>query len=124
LQLLNPSDLFLQVERGIPAMKKIEAILQQSKFNEVQNGLQKIGVDVMTVCEVKGFGPQARHVETYRSQDHTVDFLPKIKIDLVVMEQQAEQVLKVIINCAQKGKAGDDKVFISDIKEAAYMVPI
>ena len=105
-------------------MKKIEAILQHSKLNEVQSALQKIGVDLMTVCEVKGFAPQNRHVETYRSRQHTVDFLPRIRIDLVVMEQKAEQALQVLINCAKKGKMDDEKVFISDVKDAGCMVPI
>ena len=105
-------------------MKKIEAILQHSKLKDVQNGLQDMGIVTMTVSEVKGFGPQCKHVETYRSQEHTVEFLPKIKIDLVVMEQKAEEALKVIVNCVRKGSVGDDKVFISDIKEAAFMVPL
>lgn len=105
-------------------MKKIEAILQNSKLNEVRCALQEIGVDVMTVSEVKGFGPQSRHVETYRSNDHTIDYLPKVKIDVVVMEQQADQTLQVIVNCARKGKTAGDQVFISDIKEAGYLVPI
>ena len=105
-------------------MKKIEAILQHSKLNEVQSALQKIGVDLMTVCEVKGFGPQNRHVETYRSRQHTVDFLPRIRINLVVMEQKAEQALQVLINCARRDKMDDEKVFISDIKDAGCMVPI
>jgi nitrogen regulatory protein P-II 1 len=104
-------------------MKKIEAILQHSKFNEVQHALLAIGVDLLTVCEVKGFSPQNRHVETYRSKDHTVDYLPKIKIDLVVMEQKAEQALKIILDCANSGKPGGDKVFISDVKEAGCLVP-
>ena len=105
-------------------MKKIEAILQHSKFSEVQHALLEIGVDLMTVCEVKGFSPQSRHVETYRSQDHTVDYLPKIKIDLVVMEQKAEQVLKLILDCANSGKLGGDRVFISDVRDAGCAVAV
>ena len=99
-------------------MKKIEAILQRSKLDEVQHALQEVGIEGMTVCEVKGFGRQNKHTETYRGRDYTVDFLPKIKIDVVVMEQNAEQALEVIINSARIGKIGDDKVFISDVKDA------
>lgn len=103
-------------------MKKIEAVLQQSKLNDVQHALQEVGIDMMTVSEVKGFSPQNRHVETYRSIDLTVDYLPKIKIDLVVGEDKALQALQVVVRCARKGKAGDEKVFISDIKEAECLV--
>jgi nitrogen regulatory protein PII len=105
-------------------MKKIEAILQQSKLNEVQAALQEIGVEVMTVSEVRGFGPRNRHVETYRGSQHTVNFLPKIKIDLVVVEQKSEEALQVIVNCARKGKLDDDKVFISDVRDAGCMVAL
>ncbi|HEX9046094.1 MAG TPA: P-II family nitrogen regulator [Verrucomicrobiae bacterium] len=105
-------------------MKKIEAILQQSKLNEIQTALQEIGIDEMTVSEVKGFGLQNRHVETFRSRERMVDYLPKVKIDLVLMEPKAEQALKIIVDCARKGKLGDDKVFVSDIRDAACMVPI
>ena len=76
-------------------MKKIEAIIQLSKLDEVQDALGEIGIDGMTVCEVKGFGRQNRHTETYRGGEYTVDFLPKIKIDLVVADQNAEQAVKV-----------------------------
>jgi nitrogen regulatory protein P-II 1 len=102
-------------------MKKIEAILQKSKLDEVQHALQEVGIEGMSVCEVKGFGRQNRHRETYRGSDYTVDFLPKIKIDLVVMEQNAVQALKVISNFARTGKIGDDKVFISDVTDAGCL---
>jgi len=105
-------------------MKKIEAIIQLSKLDAVQHALQEIGVDGMTVCEVKGFGRQNRHTETYRGTEYTVDFLPRIKIDLVVVEQNAEQALKVIIKSAKTGKIGEDKVFISDVKEAGCAMAI
>jgi nitrogen regulatory protein PII len=105
-------------------MKKIEAIIRLSKLHEVQNALDEIGIDGMTVCEVKGFGRQNRHTETYRGSDYTVNFLPKIKIDLVVGEQRAEQALKVIINAAKSSDVGDDKVFISNIEEARYALAI
>ena len=72
----------------------------------------------MTVCEVKGFGRQNRHTETYRGREHTVDFLPKIKIDLVVMDESAEQAVRIIIKSARSGKTGEGKVFISEVEEA------
>jgi nitrogen regulatory protein P-II 1 len=98
-------------------MKKIETVIKLSELDEVQRALGEIGIDGMTVCEVKGFGRQNRHTETYRGREHTVDFLPKIKIDLVVTDESAEQAVK-IIKSAKTGKTGDDKVFISDVEEA------
>lgn len=98
--------------------KKIEAIIKLSKLDEIQRALGEIGIDGMTVCEVKGFGRQNRHTEAYRGGEYTVDFLPKIKLDLVVMDESAEQAVKIIIKSAKTGKTGDDKVFISNIEEA------
>lgn len=98
-------------------MKKIEAVINLSRLDEVQRALEEMGIDGMTVCEVKGFGRQNRHTETYRGREHTVDFLPKIKIDLVVTDERAEQVVK-IIKSPKTGKIGDDKVFISNVEEA------
>ena len=105
-------------------MKKIEAIIKLSKFHEVQDALGEIGIDGMTVCEVKGFGRQNRHTESYRGNKYTVDFLPKVKIDLVVGDQTAEQAVKILIQSAKTGKNGDDKVFISNVAEARYAVAI
>src|SRR5208283_5256808 len=105
-------------------MKKIEAIIKLSKLDEVQHALGEIGIDGMTVCEVKGFGRQNRHVETYRGSEFTVGFLPKIKIDLIVLEQNAEQAVKIIIQSAKTGKIGDDKVYISDVEEARCSLAI
>ena len=99
-------------------MKKIEAIIKPFRLEEVQDALGEIGIDGMTVCEVKGFGRQNRHTETYRGSEYTVDFLPKIKIDLVVVDQNAERAVKAIIQSARTGKIGDGKVFISDVEEA------
>jgi nitrogen regulatory protein P-II 1 len=99
-------------------MKKIEAIIKLSKLDETQRALEEIGIDGMTVCEVKGFGRQNRHTETYRGSEYTVNFLPKVKIDLVVVDQNAEQAVKIIIKSAQTGKIGDDRIFISDVEEA------
>lgn len=99
-------------------MKKIEAIIKLSKLDEIQDALGEIGIDGMTVCEVKGFGRQNRHTETYRSGEYTLDFLPKLKIDLVVGDQNAERAVNAIIRSARTGKMGDEKVLISDVKEA------
>jgi nitrogen regulatory protein P-II 1 len=98
-------------------MKKIEAVINLPRLDEVQRALEEAGIDGMTVCEVKGFGRRNRHTETYRGREHTVDFLPKIKIDLIVMDESAEQVVK-IIKSSKPGKTGDEKVFISDVEEA------
>jgi nitrogen regulatory protein P-II 1 len=105
-------------------MKKIEAIIQRSKLDEVQDALEEIGIDGMTVCEVKGFGRQNRHTETYRSGEYTLDFLPKLRIDLVVGDQNAESAVNAIIKSAGTGKMGEDKVLISDVKEAGCAMAI
>jgi nitrogen regulatory protein P-II 1 len=105
-------------------MKKIEAIIELSKLDETQRALGEIGIDGMTVCEVKGFGRQNRHTETYRGSEYTVDFLPKVKIDLVVVDQNAGRAVEVIIKSARTGKIGDDKVFISDVEEARCALAI
>ena len=105
-------------------MKKIEAIIQRSKLDEVQVALGEIGIDGMTVCEVKGFGRQNRHTETYRSGEYTLDFLPKLRIDLVVGDQNAESAVNAIIKSAGTGKMGNDKVLISDVKEAGCALAI
>ena len=105
-------------------MKKIEAIIQRSKLDEVQDALGEIGIDGMTVCEVKGFGRQNRHTETYRSGEFTLDFLPRLRIDLVVGDQNAERAVNAIIKSAGTGKMGEDKVLISDVKEAGCAMAI
>ena len=105
-------------------MKKIEAIIQLSKLTAVQDALEEIGIDGMTVCEVKGFGRQHQHKETYRSQDYTVNFLPMIKMDLVVPDENLDQAVKVILQTARTGSSGEGKVLISDVKEAACALAI
>ena len=105
-------------------MKKIEAIIQRSKLDEVQNALGEIGIEGMTVCEVKGFGRQNRHTETYRSGEYTLDFLPKLRIDLVVGDQNAERAVNAIIKSSRTGKMGDDQILISDVKEAGCALAI
>jgi nitrogen regulatory protein PII len=99
-------------------MKKIEAIIKPFKLEEVKDALGEIGVEGMTISEVKGFGRQKGHTEIYRGSEYTVDFLPKIKLDLVVANQIAERVVEAIVRSARTGKIGDGKVFISDIEEA------
>jgi nitrogen regulatory protein PII len=102
-------------------MKKIEAIIKPFKLEEVKEALTEAGSSGMTVTEVKGFGRQKGHTEIYRGSEYTVDFLPKIKIEVVVPDEQAEQAVKSIINAAKTGKIGDGKVFISPI-DAAYRI--
>ena len=101
-------------------MKKIEAIIKPFRLEEVQDALGEIGIDGMTVCEVKGFGRQNRHTETYRGSEYTVDFLPQLRIDLVVGDQNAERAVNAIIKSTRTDKNGDGKVFISDVGEAVH----
>jgi nitrogen regulatory protein P-II 1 len=99
-------------------MKKIEAIIKPFKLDEVKDALSEIGVEGMTVSEVKGFGRQKGHTEIYRGSEYTVDFLPKIKIELVVTDQQLERAVGAIAKSAKTGKIGDGKVFVSSIEQA------
>ena len=99
-------------------MKKIEAIIKPFKLEEVKEALAEVGVQGMTVTEVKGFGRQKGHTEIYRGSEYTVDFLPKVKIEIVVDDTQADNVAAVIVKSANTGKIGDGKVFISNIEQA------
>ena len=99
-------------------MKKIEAIIKPFKLNEVKDALNEIGVVGMTVSEVKGFGRQKGHTEIYRGSEYTVDFLPKVMIEIVLPDAQIEAAVKTIIAAAKTGKIGDGKIFISAIEEA------
>ena len=99
-------------------MKKIEAIVKPFKLEEVKDALGEVGITGMTVSEVKGFGRQKGHTEIYRGSEYTVDFLPKIKIELVLSDAQADEAVAVIVKSAKTGKIGDGKVFVSDIEEA------
>ena len=99
-------------------MKKIEAVIKPFKLEEVKDALAEIGVEGMTVTEVKGFGRQKGHTEIYRGSEYTVDFLPKIKLDVVVGDDNVEAATKAIISAAKTGKIGDGKVFISAVEEA------
>src|SRR5271154_1766527 len=99
-------------------MKKIEAIIKPFKLEEVKDALAEIGVEGMTVTEVKGFGRQKGHTEIYRGSEYTVDFLPKIKMEIVVAESLAEKASDVTIKAAKTGKIGDGKIFILPVHEA------
>jgi nitrogen regulatory protein PII len=99
-------------------MKKIEAIIKPFKLEEVKEALAEVGVQGMTVTEVKGFGRQKGHTEIYRGSEYTVDFLPKVKIDVIVDDGQAALVAEAIVKSANTGKIGDGKVFISNVEEA------
>jgi|SRR5208283_2228626 len=102
-------------------MKKIEAVIRPSQLEEVQDALGEMGIDGMTVCEVKGFGRQNRHTEAYRGSEYTVDFLPRLRLDLVVADQNAERAVNAIIQAARTGKTDDGKVFISDVGGAVLI---
>src|ERR1700678_984254 len=99
-------------------MKKIEAIIKPFKLQDVKEALNQIGVEGMTVTEVKGFGRQKGHTEIYRGSEYTVDFLPKIKMDIVVADSMAEKAAEAIIKAAKTGKIGDGKIFILPVDEA------
>jgi|SRR6266478_3451393 len=99
-------------------MKKIEAIIQPFKLDEVKAALQGIGIEGMTISEVRGHGRQKGHKETYRGQEYQVDLLPKVKIEVVVSSDRWEEVVNALSTAARSGKIGDGKVFVSDIAEA------
>ena len=99
-------------------MKRIEAIVKPFKLDEVKNALTRIGIQGMTVTEVKGFGRQKGHTESYRGTEYAIDFLPKSKIDLIVMDELVHQVIETIERTARTGKIGDGKIFLSPIEEA------
>jgi nitrogen regulatory protein P-II 1 len=99
-------------------MKKIEAIIKPFKLEEVKDALSELGIEGMTVTEVKGFGRQKGHTEIYRGSEYTVDFLPKIKLEVVLADSLLENAVKSIINSAKTGKIGDGKIFVLDVDEA------
>jgi nitrogen regulatory protein P-II 1 len=98
-------------------MKKIEAIIKPFKLEEVRDALNELGIDGMTVSEVKGFGRQKGHTEIYRGSEYTVDFLPKIKIEVVVQDAHADAAMGAVVKSARTGKIGDGKIFISTIEQ-------
>jgi nitrogen regulatory protein P-II 1 len=99
-------------------MKKIEAIIQPFKLDEVKESLKQIGIDGMTSSEVRGHGRQKGHKEVYRGQEYQVDLLPKVKLEMVVADEQSEEVIKTLAFAARTGKIGDGKIFVYDVAEA------
>ncbi|MCP5559126.1 MAG: P-II family nitrogen regulator [Verrucomicrobiaceae bacterium] len=99
-------------------MKKVEAIIKPFKLEDVKEALSEKGVEGMTVVEVKGFGRQKGHTEIYRGSEYTVDFLPKVKIEVVVEDSRCDDVVEAIVKAANTGKIGDGKVFVSEVLEA------
>ncbi len=99
-------------------MKKIEAIIKPFKLEEVKDALSEVGVEGMTVTEVKGFGRQKGHTEIYRGSEYTVDFLPKIKLEIVLADNQVEAAVAAIVKSAKTGKIGDGKIFVSPVEQA------
>ena len=98
-------------------MKKIEAIIKPFKLDEVKNALTKIGVQGMTITEVKGFGRQRGHTEVYRGAEYKIDFLPKIKIEVIVSDEMVSQVIETVERSAKTGKIGDGKIFVSPVED-------
>jgi nitrogen regulatory protein P-II 1 len=99
-------------------MKKVEAIIKPFKLEDVKDSLQQIGFEGMTVTEVKGFGRQKGHTEIYRGSEYTVDFLPKVKLELVVPDDRVQAAVDAITKAAHTGKIGDGKIFISTVEAA------
>jgi nitrogen regulatory protein P-II 1 len=99
-------------------MKKIEAIIQPFKLDEVKEALKSIGIDGMTISEVRGHGRQKGHKEVYRGQEYNVDLLPKVKLEMVVSSARADEVIKTLAGAARTGKIGDGKIFVYDVAEA------
>jgi len=100
------------------AMKKIEAIIKPFKLDEVKEALQEVGLQGITVTEAKGFGRQKGHTELYRGAEYVVDFLPKVKVEIVLGDDQVDAAVEAIRNAAQTGRIGDGKIFVSSIEEA------
>lgn len=98
-------------------MKKVEAVIKPFKLDEVREALSGIGVSGMTVAEVKGFGRQKGHTELYRGAEYVVDFLPKIKVELVIADDQVDAAVEAIVSAARTGKIGDGKIFVSPVEQ-------
>lgn len=99
-------------------MKKIEAIIQPHKLEEVKDAIKAIGIDGMTISEVRGHGRQKGHKEVYRGMEYQVDLLPKIKLEMVVPDARAEEVIRTLVSAARTGKIGDGKIFVFEVIEA------
>ena len=115
---LNLNTWFVYTKLFGKSMKKIEAIIKPFKLDEVKESLQNIGIQGLTVTEIKGFGRQKGHTELYRGAEYIVDFLPKIKIELIVDDSISNQVIDEIIKSSKTGKIGDGKIFVSNIDQA------
>ncbi len=98
-------------------MKKVEAIIKPFKLDEVKDKLYEIGIKGITVSEVKGFGRQKGHTELYRGAEYVVDFLPKIKLEIVIVDEQLDEVIDAIMKTAQTGRIGDGKIFVLDLQD-------
>jgi nitrogen regulatory protein P-II 1 len=99
-------------------MRKIEAIIQPHKLEDVKEALKNIGVDGMTITEVRGHGRQKGHTEVYRGMEYKVDLLPKVKLEMVVSDQRADEVIRTLVTAARTGKIGDGKVFVYQVADA------
>lgn len=99
-------------------MKKIEAIIKPFKLDDVREALTDVGIQGMTVTEVKGFGRQKGHTELYRGAEYAIDFLPKVKLEIIVLDEQVDECIETIIDTAQTGKIGDGKIFVYDVERA------
>ncbi len=96
-------------------MKKLEAIIKPFKLDEVREALQELGASGLTVTEVKGFGRQKGHTELYRGAEYTVDFLPKVKVEVILADNQVDKAIDAIVKAARTGKIGDGKIFVTDV---------
>ena len=98
-------------------MKKIEAVIKPFKLDEVKHKLTSIGISGMTISEVKGFGRQKGHTELYRGAEYTVDFLPKVKLEVLVTDEMLQRAIEAVLDSAQTGKIGDGKIFVTSVEE-------
>lgn len=112
-----PDEPLPNIRKG-PRVKKLEAIVQPFKLDDVKDALLGIGIDGMTVSEVRGHGRQKGHTETYRGQEYNVDMLPKVKVEIVVADGRLQEVVDTITKAARTGKIGDGKIFVYDLAEA------
>lgn len=103
---------------GLKAMKKVEAIIKPFKLDDVKEALQEVGVQGLSVIEVKGFGRQKGHTELYRGAEYVVDFLPKVKIEMVLPDDQVDAAVEAIVSAARTEKIGDGKIFVSPVEQA------
>jgi nitrogen regulatory protein P-II 1 len=99
-------------------VKKVEAIIKPFKLDEVKEALQEVGIQGLSVLEAKGFGRQKGHTELYRGAEYVVDFLPKVKIEVVIADDQLDSVIEAIVGAAKTGKIGDGKIFVSNVEQA------